>query len=471
MKKIIVTLAALGTLCTEASLERAQQIYNSGDKNKYPQLVRELINSEMYFSAIPFLKEYLAVAPRGRSAEIDKITDDLITKVGVRQFESLDSKILEKSNASTIRYVLAKKSFRAGKYDDALRFIDRKLDDDHAIKPFALLLEASIYAVQKKNDEALKTFKECVSVSESRVKEANSPERQRQLKITRDYCVIGIPRVQFAAQAFDKAYSTYLDLEKTSYIWPEILFEEAWTSFYLRDFNRTLGKLVTYKAPMFGYIFNPEIEVLNALTYMEMCLWNDSKKVVDTFYVNYEKDFDDYRKFLSSLGKDYRQYYLLIKDLKDGKLKVNPLIGRALLAISRDATYIELFDAFNLGREEIERLKGMRDSSLKSALNNSLRESLTLHRNLIGGYIRGQLKLYESQMIRSFEDMSYIKLEILSRRKSELYDDISADGLNRKRGDIVNLKRTDKQYFWNFNGEFWADELGDYVFSLKSECR
>jgi hypothetical protein len=74
-------------------------------------------------------------------------------------------------------------------------------------------------------------------------------------------------------------------------------------------------------------------------------------------------------------------------------------------------------------------------------------------------------------MIRSFEDMSYIKLEILSRRKSELYDDISADGLNRKRGDIVNLKRTDKQYFWNFNGEFWADELGDYVFSLKSECR
>ena len=37
-------------------------------------------------------------------------------------------------------------------------------------------------------------------------------------------------------------------------------------------------------------------------------------------------------------------------------------------------------------------------------------------------------------------------------------------------GDIKNLKRDSGQYLWNFNGEFWADELGDYVFSLKSSC-
>jgi hypothetical protein len=41
----------------------------------------------------------------------------------------------------------------------------------------------------------------------------------------------------------------------------------------------------------------------------------------------------------------------------------------------------------------------------------------------------------------------------------------------RARGDVAYLRRTDKQYFWTFNGEFWADELGDYVFSLKSECK
>jgi hypothetical protein len=67
--------------------------------------------------------------------------------------------------------------------------------------------------------------------------------------------------------------------------------------------------------------------------------------------------------------------------------------------------------------------------------------------------------------------MSYIKLEVLSKRKTELYDDVSFRSSDRKRGDVTHLKRTDKQYFWTFNGEFWADELGDYVFSLKSECK
>jgi hypothetical protein len=94
---------------------------------------------------------------------------------------------------------------------------------------------------------------------------------------------------------------------------------------------------------------------------------------------------------------------------------------------------------------------------------------MTLQRNLIGSYVRGQMQLYGAQMLKAFEDMSYIKLEVLSKRKTELYGDVTP--MDRKRGDIAHLKRTDKQYFWTFNGEFWADELGDYVFSLKSECR
>ena len=74
---------------------------------------------------------------------------------------------------------------------------------------------------------------------------------------------------------------------KSSRIWPEILFEEAWSSYYQKDYNRTLGKLVTYKAPILNYIFNPEIEVLKALSYMKLCLYNDAKTVSDSFWNTY----------------------------------------------------------------------------------------------------------------------------------------------------------------------------------------
>ena len=81
-----------------------------------------------------------------------------------------------------------------------------------------------------------------------------------------------------------KQILAYLDIEKSSPIWPEILFEEAWNSFYQGNFNRALGKLVTYKAPLLSYIYNPEIDALRALAYMELCLWEDTKNVVDNFY-------------------------------------------------------------------------------------------------------------------------------------------------------------------------------------------
>ena len=65
--------------------------------------------------------------------------------------------------------------------------------------------------------------------------------------------------------------------------------------------------------------------------------------------------------------------------------------------------------------------------------------------------------------------MSYIKLEVIGKKKRALYGRNA--GFDRERGNIKNLERNEKQYFWTFNGEFWADELGDYVFSLKSECK
>jgi hypothetical protein len=65
--------------------------------------------------------------------------------------------------------------------------------------------------------------------------------------------------------------------------------------------------------------------------------------------------------------------------------------------------------------------------------------------------------------------MSYIKLEILALRKERLYQ-VESESKKSKRGDIKYIQRNDKQYFWTFNGEFWADELGDYVFALRSEC-
>jgi hypothetical protein len=65
--------------------------------------------------------------------------------------------------------------------------------------------------------------------------------------------------------------------------------------------------------------------------------------------------------------------------------------------------------------------------------------------------------------------MAFIKLEMLKRAKDQLLFHKNAS-TDRTRGNIIPSRRDD-QFYWSFNGEFWNDELGDYVFGLESRCK
>lgn len=465
-----ITCLGLTPISTSASVEKAWDILvrSKGSVNNYPSVVNELLKDNLYFTSIPYLKEYLSVHKGRLPKQVDSLVDKVVTKVGVRQFEVLPTSILSRTRAPIIKYILAKKKFRVGKYREALNILNGTIPADHPVKPFALLLEGSIFSIQGSGHNARAAFKSCVEVTKDEMNATDDRNRLRQLAINRDYCIVGIARAEFESKRFDDAALSYLDLPKDSYVWPEILFEEAWNSFYLRDFNRTLGKLVTYKAPILQFVFNPEVDVLKALTYMELCLFDDAKKVVDDFYGEYQNDSLAVKKYLRKYGRNYKYFYLLAKSRSNGKSGGNKLLNKLLDTTLKDAAFRELIDSFNIGRDEIEHVKGLRNPRMRSVFTSNLRESLLLQRDLIGAYVRKNLHLYVSQLDKSFEGMTYIKLEVLGRKKQRVYN-LSRYG-KRDRGDIKYLKRNEKQYFWSFNGEFWADELGDYVFSLKSEC-
>jgi cytoplasmic iron level regulating protein YaaA (DUF328/UPF0246 family) len=84
-------------------------------------------------------------------------------------------------------------------------------------------------------------------------------------------------------------------------------------------------------------------------------------------------------------------------------------------------------------------------------------------------YVKNSLLDYHSELISNFEKISFIQLEMLKRAKDQLvYKHANASG--RLMGSVIPARR-DYQYYWSFNGEFWGDELGDYVFGLESQCR
>jgi hypothetical protein len=250
-----------------------------------------------------------------------------------------------------------------------------------------------------------------------------SPTLKKQLKLNEEYCVLGRARVRFAKRDFTDANLLYLDIPKSSYIWPEILVEEAWNSYYLKNYNRTLGKLVTYKAPVLDYIFNPEIEVLNALTYLKMCLYGDAKNVADDFYKKYLTPARNLRKVLQRQRRNYSYFYRLMADFEKLGSRVNgKLVNHMLKSISREGAYKELKESYVLAANEMQKVREISNRSLRYALASNIADVVKTQVRIIGAFIKGRMVGKYAELYKAFEGMSYIKLEVLQQRKQRLYN-------------------------------------------------
>lgn len=453
-----------------ASYESAEKLYGKGTINLsgYRRTIIELVNGGYYFSAIPWMKNFLVNNDRALDSELEYAFDKMISETGVRPFETLPENILARSRSGNIRYILAKRLFRKGNLEEAIEQLSH-VDSDHPAFPFVAHLKGTIYASLNNVKEAESQFKDCIRTSDRKASRADSRIQKEQYLLNRDYCVAGTGRVEFAGKHYKQAELNYLDIPKSSFVWPEILFEEAWNSYYLKNYNRTLGKLVSYKAPVFDFIFKPEVEVLKALSYMKMCLYDDAKKTADAFYTDLFNPSKELRSFLNSRGKDYKYYFALMADFEDGKSLPLNVLNPILKSVQKEGAFIEMKGALSSALAEYNQLRKKGDSSFRSVLMQNLKVVLDEYKTVIGAYVRSGLISKYGELFSAFQGMSFIKLEILAIKKERLYQS-DEPAIGKKRGDVKYIERNDKQYFWTFNGEFWADELGDYVFALRSEC-
>ncbi|MFG1500646.1 hypothetical protein ABMA70_10615 [Halobacteriovorax sp. XZX-3] len=431
--------------------------------SRYPNIIKELIDKEMYHTAVPYVKEYLVTYKGRTNKNFEYLFEQVVSKVGDRQFILLPENYLQNIDSPTLKYLLAKKQLKRRKYKEALQTLNGTIPASHPVKPFALHLEGVAFTMLRSFKAAVGSFENCVDQSTS----SSDEVRARQLQINQDYCLAGIARVKYEQKKLDESELAFIDVDKRSYIWPELLIEEAWNSYYKGDYNRTLGKLVTYKAPVLNYIVNPEVNVLKALSYFKLCLYDDMSNIIDDHY----KEFDKSKQVIDQmLAKKHslEWYFKFINSYVDGKKYYDPLTNKLLENVRKDPAFLQLYQSYKDGLREIKTIKTVRNRRLRKILAINLKDSLFLQQKLIGSYVKKVFKLNSAQLEKSFIGLSYLRLEALNARKARLYSGITDTGA---RGDIKYLKRNSKQYFWSFNGEFWADELGDYVFALRSECQ
>ncbi|MDH4467625.1 MAG: hypothetical protein QE271_06160 [Bacteriovoracaceae bacterium] len=394
---------------------------------------------------IPWIKERLYESS-SLNAQYNLLQEQILI-VGSQHFELFNEKDLKKHRSDPVAYILGKKMFSIGRYYESTQYLEsvRKSGPLYAHAQYIL---GAISVTERNFIQADIHFKNCSQESEKWQSDYEGPSIvNKQFKMLKELCTVGVARSKYSNGKLNDSEQKFMELDKRSRIWPSIIMDEAWLHFYMGNFNRTLGKIVTYNAPQLKFSAPSDFSPLAAYSYLKLCLYDDVLKIADKYY----EDTSSQIKELNSIRLSPTQL-----DSEIGKsLKKHPSM---------------FFYQESLKLAELEATKINRDSKLnhKKELIDNLQDFEEFQNKIISRQVRKLADKRIFDLKQTLEYLSYLKLEVLGKKKESLYRGEEWKGV---RGDIKFLKRNNKQYFWDFAGEFWADELGDYVFALASECK
>jgi tetratricopeptide (TPR) repeat protein len=441
-----------------------------------------LHNSAAYF--------FIRTLQSGNDAAIRRVlgrTQELLLNVGpdlLRQYLLRHTRIeqYDTQNRNALLYAQGKDALLQGETQKAISFLSG-IPRGSALRPYALQLRAAALALDGKAEQASQDYEECANRADDMIRGSGSDpvqvkKRRREAWDLEARCRAGYARTLYELGQFEEADRAYDQISKRSLVWPDILFEQAWNSFARQEYNRSLGKLVTYKSPALAFVYNSEVDVLRAQSFLALCLYNEANGVVNEFNTKYTKLGEEVKRFVEGRSTDLGAFYELGRQALRAPLYTKSEMNRLLNRFVRGPYFQSLVAAEKEVSDEsaaITRFASMQagakndpGAGFPGFLNQVLRWRAKSIRLLGGVHVKNSMIDYHMALISDFEKMAFIKLEMLKRAKDKLVFK-RPSALERGWGNVTPSRRDDQQY-WSFNGEFWNDELGDYVFGLESEC-
>jgi predicted negative regulator of RcsB-dependent stress response len=467
-------------------MQQTNQRRSSKEKDnnkKYLELAMGLANARYYFSSIIIAKKYMSNLYQnssGLSGGIDakvkerdtKRLEELLTflqkQVGTSMFASFSDQVLNNYNSAAMRLVLVLRNFELKKYPQALSAI-AEFKDFGPYQPEIEMVKGTIHAAQNDNEQAKKDYANCLELGSKMAKDAEDDKVKRYYDIVHDSCQIQLARIAFSDKNYGLADQQYNLIEKTSYLWPYTLLEKAWANYHLENYNRTLGILVTYRSPLLESYFIPEAEALIALSYFKLCLWDDAAMTIDRYYKVYKKQSEELVTMLNSQKMSDNFFYDMSVQSIVKSSQMAPYIRNLVTQVRKQVKFnVDIASIFNAERE-LKHISNEVPGKLSTALKQELAQEIVQLKRGLNHFIKKQMFDFVNDIHSISYELFNVQLEILSKQRKLLYDDKKLIA-TRSRGDYSNVHREKDQYFWEFQGEFWADELSDYSFGLKSNC-
>jgi len=470
----LLVLISIDSFTNDSVLPQNTQKKEVASYKPYLVMTKFLLKENLPFSAVTFFKRTLALFPaKADNSELHKVAYELVLQVGSIPFLKVNEEELLKGGREFSSFILGKKYYEQRNFAKSMDYFNQlKMGEFYYLH--ALYHLGTIFLINEKYEDAYLAFQKTALMAPVLKKKYDAESHTYlSLEFIQESSEIAIARTFFKMGNLAKARDAFKNISTQSYFFPEMLYESSWNYYRMGLYEQSVGKLLTFEAPFMENYFYPEGEIIKGLTYMKLCRWDDMLDLIKNYRENYKQQAVSFINFVNN-SKEQSKYIQLMIDKDFQKMTHDNFMLRLLKVIQSRPGYISLskyFGMISAEKKYIEEKKEKLSKKLYVPIQKSMKQTTHILRDFITLYIQKRIFSLGQEIINLDNVMTEMELFVYSKIKKGIYKKgVNELTVRDKILHLSELNRLTGQYYFNFNGEFWADELGAYLPIMKSKC-
>ena len=360
-------------------------------------------------------------------------------------------------------YFLGEFFYDYNNFTRAITYFEQ-VSEDSAEHPKALYLTGLVQVQNNLYRSAVQSFQGTIT----------GTERIKSAKEVGHLAYLALARIAYEAENFDAAIFYYRKIPGNSIKLPTAFYESAWTFFVKGDYSRALGTFQALHSPYFNHYFYPELWILEATVYVNMCHYGPARQALNQFDRQVSALAIPLKQLLSKL-RTPQDYYNALTQIAAGdkKFLIDRRVSYPVLANVEFYNLYKTVRQISWEEEELRKVQqqlGQFGTDLLAKLG-SLRQSRI---NEAGIKVQQVLKQLEAE------------LADYAVKKTEIEVDLTAAEIDAQTRELQGLPEREAeagadiegstaivgadQMSWRFEGEYWRDAIGGFRSFLRSQC-
>lgn len=409
-----------------------------------------------------------------------RMLEGLSSKIGYRppllaELTKINEKSLNKDFRNDFNYFMGKFFYDYNNMETAKKHLNMVTEGAQDYPEAQYLIGvATLGEVKSDNDiyrlapQAAQSFQNAILAGE---KETGGNEEIIQMGY------LGLARIYYELGFYNIAMFNYQKLPENSSRNAEAMYEIAWTHFLKNDYKRALGVFQQLNSPYYSKWFYPDLGILEATVYLNLCDYQKSKLALSRLQTRYLDKRPALQKFMQESLKEGNGPAWLwnstVNYYKGGGEKKYGLPRLFADAVMDDLNFYNIYRQVQVLQKERTALKANIGSlgDLGKQVLDRVEDQLRIKITEGGTVVQQRLAGIDQELNRSKIQAFQISFDIDKEEK----DQIQARLNNKAEANAGDVGTTlfivaDDWHPWPFEGEYWLDEINNYRSNLRTEC-